>query len=84
MTVAAREPWLDQVEAATAGCARVSLAAVLAHVRAAIAGGAAPAHAADLALAFAVAAGDPVAARRFEELVGGELVAAAVPTRHLR
>ena len=72
-----REPWRDAVDAAIAGCARVSADAVLAHVRAAIAGGAASAHAGDLALAFAVAAGDPAAARRFEALVGGELVAAA-------
>lgn len=72
-----REPWRDAVDAAIAGCARVSAEATLAHVRAAIAGGAAPAHAGDLGLAFAVAAGDPVAARRFEALVGGELVAAA-------
>ncbi len=74
---AEREPWRDAVDAAIAGCARVAATAVHAHVGAAIAGGAVPAHAGDLALAFAVAAGDPVAARRFEALVGGELVAAA-------
>ena len=63
-----REPWRDAVDAAIAGCARVAATAVHAHVGAAIAGGAVPAHAGDLALAFAVAAGDPVAARRFEAL----------------
>ncbi len=72
-----REPWQQGVDQAVDGCTRVTRAAVDAHVRAAIAGGAAPAHAADLALAFAVAAGDPVATRRFEAQVGGELVAAA-------
>lgn len=60
-----------------AGCTRVTLAAVLAHVRARLAEGAASTYAAELALAYAVAAGDPVAVRRFDELVDGELVAAA-------
>lgn len=72
-----REAWQGEVEAAVAGCTRVALAAAVAHVREAIAGGAAVVHAADLALAYAVAAGDPVAVRRFDERVGGELVAAA-------
>jgi RNA polymerase sigma-70 factor (ECF subfamily) len=75
--MSSREAWQGEVEAAVAGCTRVRLAAVVAHVRAVIAAGATPMHAADLALAFAVAAGDPVAVRRFDERVGGELVAAA-------
>jgi RNA polymerase sigma-70 factor (ECF subfamily) len=69
--------WRDAALAAVAGCAKVTSAQVLAHVEAAIAAGAAPAHAGDLALACAVAAGDPEAARRFDALCGPELVAAA-------
>jgi RNA polymerase sigma-70 factor (ECF subfamily) len=71
------EPWCEAVRAVVAGCARVSLEDAIAHVRAAIAGGAAAAHAADLALAFCVGHGDPVAARRFEAYVADELAAAA-------
>ena len=75
--MSSRESWRDGVEVAVAGCTRVTLAAVLAHVRTRLAEGAASTYAADLALAYAVAAGDPVAVRRFDELVDGELVAAA-------
>ena len=71
------EPWQDAVAAAVAGCARVTAAEAITHVRAAIAAGAAPSHAADLALAWSVGRGDPIAARRFDALVGGELAAAA-------
>ena len=73
MTPPADEAW----RAAVAGCARATIAVAEAHVAAALADGAAPAHAGDLALAAAVVAGDPVAVRRFDELVGPELVAAA-------
>ena len=47
---------------------RVSIDDALAHVAAAVAAGGSPVHAGDLALAFAVAAGDPVAVRRFDTL----------------
>jgi RNA polymerase sigma-70 factor (ECF subfamily) len=70
-----RPPWHEAVASHLAGCATVDLAAARAHVAAAVAAGASVVHAADLALAFAVAAGDPVAARRFEALVGRDLVA---------
>ena len=69
-------PWSESVRAAVVGCPRVSVDDALAHVGAAIADGAAVAHAADLALAFAVGRGDPVAVRRFEDLVAGEIAAA--------
>ena len=73
---AVSEPWRAAVVAALAGCKQVSEDAAVAHVRAALAAGGLAAHAADLALAHAVAAGDPVAARRFEELVASDLAAA--------
>jgi len=73
----AREaPWQDAIHAAIDGCAWVTLDDTVAHVDAAIAAGASPERAADLALAFAVASGDPVAARRFDGHVGDELAAA--------
>jgi RNA polymerase sigma-70 factor (ECF subfamily) len=75
--VATDDAWHEGVRAIVAGCPRVAAGDAIAHVAAAIAGGASPAHAADLALAFAVGRGDPVAARRFEEQVAGELAAAA-------
>lgn len=75
--MSATEPWQAAVEAAVAGCPQIRAAEAIAFVRTAIAGGAASAHAADLALAWSVGRGDPVAARRFEEHVGGEIVAAA-------
>lgn len=80
-----RPPWHATVASHLAGCATVDLAAAHAHVAAAVAAGASVVHAADLALAFAVAAGDPVAARRFEALVGRDLVASvrAVADREL-
>lgn len=55
---------------------RVAPGDVIAHVRAAIASGASASHAADLALAFGVGAGDPVATRRFDEHVADDLAAA--------
>lgn len=55
---------------------RVALDDVFAHVRTAIAGGASASHATDLALAFGVGAGDPVATRRFDEHVADDLAAA--------
>src|SRR5690349_19700950 len=55
---------------------RVSHADVLAHVAAAIEAGASPTHATDLALAYAVAAGDPAATKRFDEHVASDLAAA--------
>jgi RNA polymerase sigma-70 factor, ECF subfamily len=71
------EPWHGDVSAAVAGCTRVTLADALAHVGAAIAAGASATHAADLALAFAVGRGDPVAVRRFDDQVAPEIAAAA-------
>lgn len=70
------EPWRDAVRTAVAGCSRVRLDDAMAHVRAAIAAGASATHAADLALAFCVGRGDPVAVKRFEAHVGNDLVAA--------
>ncbi len=70
------EVWRDDVAAMAQRWSRVSLDAVLAHVRTAIAAGASPAHAADLALAYGVAAGDPVATKRFDEHVATDLAAA--------
>lgn len=70
------EPWRDAVETVVTGCSRVTLDDALAHVRAAIGGGASASHAADLALAWSVGEGDPVAVRRFEAHVGGEIAAA--------
>jgi RNA polymerase sigma-70 factor, ECF subfamily len=75
--VAVDEPWCEAVRAAAAGCVRVTPDDAIAHVRAAIAGGASATHAADLALAFCVGRCDPVAARRFEDHVAGDLAAAA-------
>jgi RNA polymerase sigma-70 factor (ECF subfamily) len=69
-------PWQDAIHAAIEGCDGVALDDAVAHVDAAIAAGASPARAADLALAFAVASGDPVAARRFDDHIGGELATA--------
>jgi len=80
--VAVDEPWCEAVRAVIAGCVRVTLDEAIAHVRAAIAGGASASHAADLALAFCVGRGDPVAARRFEAHVAGELAAAARAIDH--
>jgi RNA polymerase sigma-70 factor (ECF subfamily) len=71
------EAWREAVRTVVAGCTRVTADEAIASVRAAIAGGASPAHAADLALAFSVGRGDPLAARRFDDLVGLELAAAA-------
>jgi RNA polymerase sigma-70 factor (ECF subfamily) len=71
------EPWREAVRAAITGFTRVTLDDAIAHVRAALAAGASPAHAGDLALALGVARGDAAAARRFDELVGDELVTAA-------
>jgi RNA polymerase sigma-70 factor, ECF subfamily len=71
------DAWRAAAEAAVAGCARGTIAAAIAHAAAAIAGGASRVHAGDLALAFAVGAGDPAAVRRFEAHVGGELATAA-------
>ncbi|NVB81710.1 MAG: sigma-70 family RNA polymerase sigma factor [Kofleriaceae bacterium] len=70
------ETWRDDVEAMAARWSRVSIDDVLVHVRAAIAGGASPAHATDLALAYGVGAGDPVATKRFDEHVATDLAAA--------
>jgi RNA polymerase sigma-70 factor, ECF subfamily len=75
--VDADDAWRAAAETAVAGCARPTIAAAIAHAAAAIAGGASWVHAGDLALAFAVGAGDPAAVRRFEAHVGGELAAAA-------
>ncbi|CAN5551856.1 hypothetical protein BH11MYX1_BH11MYX1_42070 [soil metagenome] len=71
-----REAWHRQVSAAIEGCAGVTLSATIAHVGAAIERAGSAAHAGDLALAYAIAAGDAIAARRFETLFAGELVAA--------
>lgn len=68
--------WRDNVRAIVDGTA-VAEDAAIAHVATALAGGAASEHAADLALAYAAGRGDPVALRRFEAHVTGELVAAA-------
>jgi len=71
------ESWLDGVRIAIAGCTRVSLDDAVDHVRAAIMAGGRPGYGGDLALAFAVGRGDPVAIRRFTELVAGEIATAA-------
>lgn len=70
------DAWLPEVTAMVAGWTRATLADAVGSVRGAIARGASPTHAADLALAFGVARGDPVATRRFEQHVGGDLAAA--------
>jgi len=74
--MASEVPWQDAIHAAIDGCTGVTLVDTVAHVDAAIEAGASPARAADLALAFAVASGDPVAARRFDAHVGDELATA--------
>ncbi len=73
----ATEPWQAAVETVVAGCPQIRAADAIAFVRSAIADGAPVAHAADLALAWSVGRGDPVAARRFDEHVGSEILAAA-------
>lgn len=70
------EPWRDAVAAAVTGCSRVRLDDALVHVRDAIGAGASPTHAADLALAWSVGKGDPVAVKRFEAHVVGDITAA--------
>ncbi len=70
------ESWRDHVHASVAGT-KVPVDDAIAHVEAAIAAGASVAHAADLAHAFCVSQGDPVAIRRFDEYVGREVAAAA-------
>jgi len=71
------ESWHDAVRAAIAGCTRVSAADAVDHVATLLASGALATHAGDLALAYAVHRGDPVAIRRFDELVSGDIAAAA-------
>ncbi len=70
------ESWREGVHAVVAGT-KVPVADAIGHVEAALAAGASATHAADLAHAFCVSRGDPVALRRFEEHVGGEIAAAA-------
>lgn len=70
------QSWREAVRQAVAGT-KVSVDDAVAHVEAAIAVGASPTHAGDLALALAVSSGDPVALRRFEDQVGGEVATAA-------
>ncbi len=70
------EPWHEQVRVALEGCSSVTLPAAIAHVGGALARGGSAGHAGDLALAFAIAAGDTVAIRRFETQFGGEVAAA--------
>ncbi len=70
------DAWHAEVVAVVTGWTRATLDDALGHVRAAIAAGAAVAHAADLALAFGVARGDPLASRRFEQHVAADLAAA--------
>lgn len=70
------EPWRDAVVAVVAGT-KLGVDEAIAHVREALSAGASATHAADLALAWAVARGDAVAAKRFDALVGPEIVAAA-------
>jgi RNA polymerase sigma-70 factor (ECF subfamily) len=70
------EAWHEQVRAALEGCSSVTLAAAIVHVGAALEGGGSAVHAGDLALAYAITAGDPVAMRRFETQFAGELAAA--------
>lgn len=68
--------WQDEVRTAIEGCASVTLPAAIAHVGAAIESSGSVEHADDLALAYALAAGDAVAIRRFETHLAGELAAA--------
>lgn len=70
------EPWRDAVATVVDRCTRITLEDAIAHVRGAIDAGAAATHAADLALAFGVSKGDPVAAKRFDALVAGDILAA--------
>jgi RNA polymerase sigma-70 factor (ECF subfamily) len=70
------DEWREAVRASVAGTA-IPLDEAVAHVRAAIAAGASPVHAGDLALAFGAGRGDPVAVRRFDDYVTGEIAAAA-------
>jgi len=70
---APREPtWQERVRAIAAAWTRVSVDEVLVHV----AGAQSQAHPEDLALAFAVAHGEPAALAQFEAIVAPELAAA--------
>ncbi len=70
------EPWSEAVRAVTAGWTKGKLVDALAHVRAALVAGASAAHAGDLALAYGVGQGDPIAVRRFDAHVAADVAAA--------
>jgi RNA polymerase sigma-70 factor (ECF subfamily) len=70
------ELWREAVQAAVTGCSRVTLDDAVAHVRDALGAGASATHAADLALAWSVGRGDPVAVKRFDAHVAGDITAA--------
>jgi RNA polymerase sigma-70 factor (ECF subfamily) len=70
---ALEEPWQSAVRAARVD----DEAALVAHVKAAIAVGALPAHAGDLVLAWNVARGHRDAVARFEREIAGEIAASA-------